>query len=422
MSVEEAAYAALTIATENVIGAIREITIAQGIDPREYSLVAGGGASGLNVVPIARELGSPRVLLPATAGALSACGALFSDVISEFSRSRYAETRTLDADAVNEVLADIEARADAFLADLADIDPVATRKEFTVEARYRAQIWELDVPIPSRIVDGGVTALEDAFHETHERVFAVREPGQYLECLLWKVRATAVPRKPAVHPRAAATGAAEPAARRARVLQGDGARARAELRRRRAAARRAHRGPGADPRADDDDRRLPRLDGDGQRARQLPAGGAAVSLDPVLLAVIANRMDSIVREMENTLLRSGRSAVLNLARDFSCALITGDSRLLASAEGLPVHVIGMEFLAQGRDRPARRHPATATPSSTTTPTSATRTRPTTSSSSRSSGRATTSSRPPPRRTRPTAATRSRRPTCPTRATSTRKAA
>ena len=71
-----------------------------------------------------------------------------------------------------------------------------------------------------------------------------------------------------------------------------------------------------------------------------------MSLDPVLLAVIANRMDSIVREMENTLLRSGRSAVLNQARDFSCALVTGDARLLASAEGLPVHVIGMEFLAQ----------------------------------------------------------------------------
>ena len=71
-----------------------------------------------------------------------------------------------------------------------------------------------------------------------------------------------------------------------------------------------------------------------------------MSLDPVTLAVIANRLDSIVREMENTLLRTGRSAVLNMARDFSCALITGDNRLLASAEGLPVHVIGMEFLAE----------------------------------------------------------------------------
>ena len=75
-----------------------------------------------------------------------------------------------------------------------------------------------------------------------------------------------------------------------------------------------------------------------------------MSLDPVLLAVIANRLDTIVREMENTLLRTGRSAVLNMARDFSCALITGDNRLLASAEGLPVHVIGMEFVAEAVTR------------------------------------------------------------------------
>ena len=92
--------------------------------------------------------------------------------------------------------------------------------------------------------------------------------------------------------------------------------------------------------------------------------------------MIANRLDSIVREMENTLLRTGRSAVLNMARDFSCALITGDNRLLASAEGLPVHVIGMEFLAEAM---TDLHPtwSRATRSSTTTRTSATRTRPTT---------------------------------------------
>ena len=69
------------------------------------------------------------------------------------------------------------------------------------------------------------------------------------------------------------------------------------------------------------------------------------TFDPILLAVLANRLDGICREMTNTLLRSGRSAVLNMARDFSCALVTADNELLASAEGLPVHVIGMEFLS-----------------------------------------------------------------------------
>lgn len=68
--------------------------------------------------------------------------------------------------------------------------------------------------------------------------------------------------------------------------------------------------------------------------------------DPLLLAILSNRMERIVREMSNTLLRSGRSAVLNTARDFSCSLITAENELLASAEGLPVHVIGTEFLAR----------------------------------------------------------------------------
>jgi N-methylhydantoinase B len=65
-----------------------------------------------------------------------------------------------------------------------------------------------------------------------------------------------------------------------------------------------------------------------------------LSFDPALLAVIANRLDAIVREMTSTLLRSGRSAVINVARDFSCSIVTADDELLSSAEGLPVHVFG----------------------------------------------------------------------------------
>ncbi len=64
------------------------------------------------------------------------------------------------------------------------------------------------------------------------------------------------------------------------------------------------------------------------------------SLDPVLISVMANRLDGIVREMTNTLLRSARSAVISSARDFSCCLVTGNDELLAPAEGLPVHIFG----------------------------------------------------------------------------------
>lgn len=65
--------------------------------------------------------------------------------------------------------------------------------------------------------------------------------------------------------------------------------------------------------------------------------------DAVLTAILANRLDSIVRDMTNTLLRSARSAVINSARDFSCAITTADNQLLASAEGLPVHIFGAQL-------------------------------------------------------------------------------
>ena len=80
---------------------------------------------------------------------------------------------------------------------------------------------------------------------------------------------------------------------------------------------------------------------------QVPADSPARRgrIDPTLLAVLSNRLDGIVREMTNTLLRAGRSTVVSVVRDFSCALITPAAELLASAEGLPVHVIGSELLA-----------------------------------------------------------------------------
>lgn len=72
----------------------------------------------------------------------------------------------------------------------------------------------------------------------------------------------------------------------------------------------------------------------------------ARTFDPIRLAVVANRLDGICREMTNTLLRSARSSVINQARDFSCAIVTADNELLASAEGLPVHIMGSQYLAE----------------------------------------------------------------------------
>ena len=69
-------------------------------------------------------------------------------------------------------------------------------------------------------------------------------------------------------------------------------------------------------------------------------------IDPILMAVLANRLNAIVREMSNTLLKTARSAVLAVVRDFSCSIVTGDNRLLCPGEGLPVHIFGSSLQSQ----------------------------------------------------------------------------
>ena len=209
LSVRDLARGAFHLMTQSLVTAIREISVAQGIDPRELTIFAGGGASGFNCIQFGRELGCRRVLMPRTAGALSACGGLFSDVISSFSVSHYAETRGLDLAAVNATLGRATGEAEAFLAAVAGLRPTATTLEAFVDARYPKQVWELETPLASTTLDEpGLRGLEDAFHAIHERVFAVSEPGQYVECLTWKVRATATLPKPELVPVAAPVAAA----------------------------------------------------------------------------------------------------------------------------------------------------------------------------------------------------------------------
>src|SRR6266540_4744780 len=84
LDVDAAAGAVLEVATEQMVHAIEEITVNQGIDPREAVLVGGGGAAGLNAVAVARRLGCAGVLFPPVGAALSAAGALLSDLVAEF--------------------------------------------------------------------------------------------------------------------------------------------------------------------------------------------------------------------------------------------------------------------------------------------------------------------------------------------------
>ena len=187
---DETAAAILTIANELMIKAIGEVTVNEGVNPRESVIVAGGGAAGFNIMPIARELGCDTVVLPRFAAALSACGMHYSDIVFEATRSRFTDTRAFDRGAVNAALAEIADELEAFRKTLKGGAAARAEVQFWVEARYKAQVWELDTPVPSSSLDSDadVAALAESFHQVHERVYAVRDEGSPVEFVNWKGR------------------------------------------------------------------------------------------------------------------------------------------------------------------------------------------------------------------------------------------
>ncbi|HET6509087.1 MAG TPA: hydantoinase/oxoprolinase family protein [Baekduia sp.] len=188
-SIEETAIAILAVANEHMVGAIQDITVNEGIDPRESLVVAGGGAAGMNIVKIARELGCRRVFVPRAAGALSAVGAHHSDLVSEVSVSEYARSDIPDLETLNARLAELDASLDALQRDLGGRGVSRFDRAFSVEARYLNQIWELQIPVADRRLDeAAVERLVEGFHEEHERVFAVRDGGAAVEFMLWRGR------------------------------------------------------------------------------------------------------------------------------------------------------------------------------------------------------------------------------------------
>jgi N-methylhydantoinase A len=194
----EAAHAVLAIANERMIAAIHELTVNEGVDPRDSTLVAGGGAAGLTIASIARELGCREVLIPRAAGVLSAFGGQHSDIVREMTAPHVTNSKEFDFDGVRRTLAGLRERMRAFEAELPRELAGEVSRRYFVEARYAYQVWDLSIPLEGEGIedDAALKRLIESFHDAHERIFAVREPGQKIELSQWKGRVTVGTAKP----------------------------------------------------------------------------------------------------------------------------------------------------------------------------------------------------------------------------------
>jgi len=186
----DAAAAIVGVATENMVQAIADITVDQGIDPADAVLIGGGGAAGLNSIFIARRLGCPTLLIPETGAGLSAAGALMSDLTNEYRATFFTTSNGFDRDGVNRVLDGLRSECQSFI-DGPGSGAASHDIEYTVEARYASQVWEIEVPLANdRFTDDAqLTALIEAFHAMHEQIFAIRDPGSAIEFVGWTATA-----------------------------------------------------------------------------------------------------------------------------------------------------------------------------------------------------------------------------------------
>ncbi len=203
LGVEDAAAAILAVFGESLRRFLSEMTIEQGLDPRDCLLVAGGGSAGLNIVGVARELGIDRVLIPRLAAGLSAVGGQFADVFSAFARSVRTTSGDPDREAIGAALDAIDRSVEAFFERVVDAPsgdrPGQRRRELVCEARYANQLWELDVSLPSEwrgeeAADWAV--LAQRFDRLHRALFSVDQPGAPLEILGFRGEARVARRRP----------------------------------------------------------------------------------------------------------------------------------------------------------------------------------------------------------------------------------
>src|SRR5438128_2832685 len=191
LGVEALAEGIVRIAVARMTSAIREISIQRGHDPRDFTLVAFGGAGPMHALALAEEIGIPRVLVPRHPGNFSALGLLASDIKHDDVRTRVGPLR--ERAAVLAALFEDMAGAARQQLETEGFAPEQLRLRRSLDLRYRGQAFELGVA-----VDGdGLDAVGATFHERHRAAYGHADPSATLELVNARLSAYGLVAKPA---------------------------------------------------------------------------------------------------------------------------------------------------------------------------------------------------------------------------------
>jgi len=191
MTVDALAEGIVRIAVARMTSAIREISIQRGHDPRDFTLVAFGGAGPMHALALADEIGIPRVLVPRHPGNFSALGLLASDIKHDDVRTRVGALRERWA-LLPDLFADMERGARRQL-QLEGFDAAQQRMRRSLDLRYRSQAFELNLGLGDESLD----AVEGAFHRHHQAMYGHADRTASIELVNARLSAYGVVARPA---------------------------------------------------------------------------------------------------------------------------------------------------------------------------------------------------------------------------------
>jgi N-methylhydantoinase A len=219
-----AAEGILKIINNNMVGALRVVSVEKGYDPRSFALMAFGGAGPMHAGELARLLGTPTVIIPPFPGLLCALGLLSTDLRFDLVRTHLQRAPHHDLTGMEAVWRALTGEAGALLAE-EGVPPARQRTIRRADLRYAKQGFEITVDFPG----GAVTAetmggLVEEFHRRHEQLYTFSDPEAAVEIVNLRVSAVGEVEKLSL-PRIAATepgSRPEPARTRQVVFEGRG--------------------------------------------------------------------------------------------------------------------------------------------------------------------------------------------------------
>ncbi len=174
LDVYQAAQGIIDIVNENMFGALRLITVQKGLDPRDFALVAFGGAGPLHGNAMGILAQCYPVIVPPTPGVLSALGFLHSDVKNEFAQTFVRNLDDIDSSQIAGIFDKLAKDAAAWLGE-EGVSEGNQSSRYEVDVRYFRQGYEFSMNIdPGRIGDGGLGDLRDRFGVAHEQLYGFR--------------------------------------------------------------------------------------------------------------------------------------------------------------------------------------------------------------------------------------------------------